>query len=157
MGREKFIPRTKTVNTDREYYIEGTVFSKVDSNIERGKREFSIQSKLRHLYIPRAYKAYTINGFHTIEMEMRFGDTLENLKLSLPEKRTVLTELLEIQSYLLSIGIVHGDINESNILFDGKTISLLDWEMASDMNEENWRQDLLGGPWGIADLVSRVL
>lgn len=153
-----FIPKTNNVNGDRKYFTDGTHFIKMDSNFGRGRHEADILTLLSDSwYTPKIITSFDQPGFFCIRMEMCSGDTLENLKGSMTafQKRLVVQILLRIVEDLLHRSIVHGDINESNVLFDPEShrVALIDWETA---RVEDSLQDIYGPPWGLLDLLERI-
>jgi len=148
---KRYIPKTITVNKDRLYFITENSFIKVDSNRERGVRESAILKSLNHPSIPKIIRTFEYQGKHAIEMTICRGETLENLLLNQEQKINVISKLLEIIAYLLKEGIVHGDINESNVIFDGENIYLIDFEMA---RKEQSLIDIFGPPWGLLYIIN---
>lgn len=130
-----FIPNTPHVNPDRKYAVEGGHFIKFDSNFGRGRHEADILALLGDAwYAPELYSAYPTGDYFCIRMEKRDGETLENLKglLTDKEKAAAIQWLFTIFNDLSARQIVHGDLNESNVLFDrnSQVVSIIDWEMA---------------------------
>jgi serine/threonine protein kinase len=127
----EFVPVTNNINKDRKYFTRGTVFIKEDSLMRRGLNESKFLSKLNHQYIQKYIDSHTKEGVHYLETEYFKGDTLENLKLSSNEITIIQSQMLEVLSYLTTKNIKHGDINVSNVMFDGGSILLIDFETAS--------------------------
>jgi len=150
----KFVPKTQTVNADRLYFINEDKFIKQDFNIERGKNEAAFLKPNKHLYMQEYIDSYTSNESHFLVTEFFNGETLENLELDKAQKIKIVSQLLELYSFMLKKSIIHGDINVSNILFDGRNIKLIDWETASIGQN---LKDLTGPPWGILDLIKKYL
>ena len=139
---KKFIPNTQTVNQDRSYFIDSEVFVKKDIDVERGANEASTLAALDHPFIQQYIKSYEEDGSHVLETEFFKGDTLENLpKLTKAEVDLIGSQLLNVLSYTIRVNIIHGDINVSNVLFDGKNILVIDWETARSGDAMN---DLFG-------------
>lgn len=153
-----FIPKTNHVNEDRQYYVDGNHFIKMDSNFSRSRHEADVLTLLETAwYAPTIISTWVTTGFHCIRMTLVPGETLENILGSLDdyEKRAVSKQLLKITADLLDRGIVHGDVNVSNVLFDrvsGK-VYLIDYETAI---QEDSLRDLYGAPWGLIDLLGRI-
>ena len=124
----KYIPKTQTVNQDRQYFIDGKNFIKIDSNVGRGQREAHFLSSNIHPYIQKHICSYIRDDKHFLETEYFEGETLENLILSTEQKRLVEHQIFDLFSFMVSKQIIHGDINVSNIIFNGKKILLIDWE-----------------------------
>lgn len=153
-----FIPKTNNVNGDRAYYIDGNHFIKMDSNIGRGRQESDVLTFLETAwYAPTIVSSWVTTGYHCIRMTLIPGETLENIIGSLDdyEKRAISKQLLKITADLLDRGVVHGDLNVSNILFDrtsGK-VHVIDYETA--VMEDSLR-DIHSGQWGLIDLLGRL-
>lgn len=154
----KFIPNTPTVNPDKEYYIDNNVFIKRDFNISRGIHEAFICARLGNEfdYFP-AFLGYKIgSNYCEIVFSLLQGETLENLKkenkLTLEDKADIQSQLLNIFNILQSKKIVHGDINESNLIFNLQTkcLYLIDFEFAQI---EVSNRDLTGPHWGIIHVL----
>lgn len=150
----KFIPNTPTVNPDKEYYIDNNVFIKRDFNVNRGIHEAFICSRLGNEFdIFPAFLGYKIQpNYCEIAFSLLKGETIENLlkekKLSTVDKSEIQSQLLNIFNVLQSKRIVHGDINESNLIFNTETkhLYLIDFEFAK---VEISDRDLTGPNWGI--------
>lgn len=156
----KFVPNTQTVNPDREYFIHEGLFYKYDNNVDRGMHEVLIMRKLDHRSVPKIKDSFVENSQHVIVMERIPGETLENFKLTPIQKHQVVMSLFELYSYLLNMGIIHGDINVSNVIYDPCTLRLgvIDWEMGRDVryDDPDIFHDLYGPPWGIIDLLRKI-
>lgn len=128
---KEYIPETNTVNKDRKYYIKNNIFIKTDEDVNRGKSEAKFLEQLNHKYIQKYIDSYTKDGLSYMETAYFNGVTLENNLFSDNEIITIQSQMLEVISYLTTKGIKHGDINVSNIMFDGNSILLIDFETAS--------------------------
>lgn len=153
-----FVPKTNNVNGDRQYFTDGAHFIKMDSNFGRGRQEADILTLLSDSwYTPKFVSAWFVPGFHCTRMDLCPGDTLENLKaaLTLPEKRIVTQTILRIVEDMLHRNVVHGDVNESNVLFhrESKRVYLIDWETG---RLDDSLQDVYGPPWGLLDLLDKI-
>ena len=116
-----FIPKTNTVNKDRFYFTEDELFIKVDTIINRGNNESKILNKLIGFKnVPQIIESYEENNQHILKMSFIPGETLENChkELSLDDKIKLVKDLTKIISFLFEKNISHGDINESNIIFN---------------------------------------
>lgn len=153
-----FYPITNHVNEDRKYYLDAGHFIKMDSNLGRGRHEADVLEFMGDAwYAPSIISAWVHEGAHFIRMTQIPGETLENLIGSLDdyEKRAISKQLLKITADLLDRGIVHGDLNISNVLFDrvnGK-VYIIDFETA--IKEDSLR-DIHGPQWGLVDLLGRL-
>lgn len=154
----KFTPNTPTVNPDKEYFVDDRTFIKRDHNVNRGIHEAFICSRLGNEfdYFP-AFLGYKVQpNYCEIAFSRLTGETLENLikenKLSQLDKAEIQSQLLNIFNILQSKRIVHGDINESNLLFnlDTKLLYLIDFEFA---RIEISDRDLTGPNWGIIHVL----
>jgi serine/threonine protein kinase len=134
-----------TVNSDREYFIEGDRFIKIDTVPSRGQNEANILSSIHHPLVQIYKKSYIEGDVHVLETEYFEGETLENMNSSLSpsERRSIEHQLFSVFVYMMEKEIVHGDINVSNILYDGEKILLIDWETA---HEGDTLDDLYGPP-----------
>ena len=157
-----FIPVTPTINQDRKYFVsdDGTRFYKHDSNISRGRNEFAYLNAvniLNTLWFPKLLSQKEENGWHITEMEFVHGDTLENLKgvLTDEEKKAIVEQLFKTIGCLTSFRITHGDINESNLIFNRETqqLVLIDFEMATQSVPLNAMLDVSGGVWGVMHIL----
>lgn len=150
----KFIPNTPTVNPDKEYFIDDVSFYKRDFNVGRGTNEAFVMGLFCSQYVPLV-KSFTVCGNYTeLELDKVAGATLENWKgnLSKEDKDFISGELIKIFRRLQSKNVVHGDINESNILYDkeSKRVYLIDFEFAKI---EVSNRDLTGPNWGIIHVI----
>jgi aminoglycoside phosphotransferase (APT) family kinase protein len=161
-----FIPQTNHVNDDRMYYTDSQHFIKADRNFGRGRHEADILTLLHDAwYAPKLVATFEKDGpgignptkYFCIRMEYRKGETLENLKGSLDyrEKLAIIQWLFTIFNDLSARGIVHGDLNDSNVLFDRESqrVALIDWEMA---RAEESLIDVYGAPYGILSLLESL-
>jgi len=128
-----FIPKTNTVNKDRMYFIDGNTFIKMDTIVERGRNEFTILETLKGFKnVPQIINGSEQNSLHTLKMEFISGETLENCinLLTTDDKIKIIKDLTKIINFLFEKNIVHGDINESNIIFNQETKEtyLIDFE-----------------------------
>lgn len=128
-----FIPKTNTVNKDRMYFVDNDVFIKVDTNVDRGKNESKILNELKGFkYVPQIVESIEHSSTHTLKMNFISGETIENCisLLSLDDKLKIIKDLTKIIQFLFDKNIVHGDINESNIIFnlETKETYLIDFE-----------------------------
>jgi len=124
----EFVPRTKTVNKDRRYFIDGDVFVKHDFVINRGVNESEKLYSLDHPYIQKRISSGIKGTYHELRTAYFEGETLENYKFSDDEIVIVKSQLFEVLAYLGKKGVTHGDINVSNVLWNGTHILVIDWE-----------------------------
>ena len=130
----KFVPKTNTVNQDRQYFLQGDTFIKVDTIVERGRNEAKILSSLDHPYIQKYIRSYEKEGLHYLETEYFRGQSLEYTTLTVDQQKVVQSQLLQVLAYLTLEYVTHQDINVSNVLFNGEKILLIDWETAGHGN-----------------------
>jgi len=133
---DKFIPKTPTVNSDREYYVHHGKFIKIDDNVSRGMREAFILSVCKERKIqnvPVFMSSNVVDNRHQLVMRHCEGETLENLRgqLSSTDKGWIIGKLLLTIASLMVNDIAHGDLNISNVLVDMKSYNfwLVDFEM----------------------------
>jgi len=128
-----FIPKTNTINKDRMYFTDDKTFVKIDTIVKRGKNESVILKELLGFdNVPQILESFEQNSTHTLKMSFISGETIENcLKfLTVEDKLKIIKDLTKIISFLFEKNIVHGDINESNIIFniETKKTYLIDFE-----------------------------
>lgn len=130
---KQFFPKTQTINKDRLYYINDNIFIKKDSIISRGKNEWATLNILNgNKFFPTPLKNYINDGYNVIEMSFIGGETLENCinSLTKEDKVKIVKDLIKIIAIMMDLNLTHGDINESNILYNLETKStyLIDFE-----------------------------
>lgn len=159
-----FIPKTKTINPDRQYYTLGNEqFIKVDSISTRGENEAKILRILTQNnvdFCPRFISSAIDGEKHHLIMSYCVGQTLENLNLTTSEKLLVKNKLLFLYEKLRDINILHGDINVSNVLFDRQTgrVFLIDFETAKVTSKKSEHDiDFYGPPYGILSIIKEKL
>jgi len=167
MSKQVFTPETRTVNKDRRYFIdkEVGVFEKWDEDLKRGKKEASFLVKFKVLdFFPNLIDSKVRGKYFITRMQLVPGKSLENIspgELTQGQKWSILKQLTMAITKMISMKMVHGDINESNILFDIKTdkLYLIDFEKARlvvDMNIGE-TSDLLGYPkYGISYIIQYI-
>ena len=146
-----FVPKTQTLNKDREYFISESFFIKRDFNKARAAKEAEFLKKLQDFtYFPKFIELNEYRGFSEIIMGKIDGKSIENLKdtLNLQERLIVCSGLLSIFNTLRQLKIVHGDINESNLLYnrEKQLLFLIDFEYAVFEDSD---RDLTGPNWGV--------
>jgi|TARA_R110000824_G_scaffold363290_3_gene551296 RIO-like serine/threonine protein kinase len=125
-----FHPKTETVNKDRKYFTEGNSFIKHDWVINRGVNEAEKLRLLDHKFIQSYCESYIDKTYHVLNTVHFDGETLENAVLHEEDLIVIKSQLLEVAAYLTAKGVIHQDINVSNVLWDGKQILVIDWESA---------------------------
>lgn len=148
-------------NPDRKYYRLDNWFIKVDDNVQRGQHEAAWMSEASYYsaMFPKLISSEVLdNGKHELVMTYMPGETLERLALTDTERAIVVCGLYCIAGALVEAGIVHGDINVSNVLYDRdrKRVSLIDWEMAREMREGEELYDMVAPPWGIVRTINML-
>lgn len=121
----EFIPNTTTINKDRKYYKseKRQAFCKVDNDRLRGYKEIDFLKELKGIdYVPKFLEASDFYNHIEIFTEL-IPDSYISLEscgyvLSLIDKLWIISELSKMIIDLLSRNIVHGDLNESNILYN---------------------------------------
>lgn len=141
----KFIPNTNTINTDRSYFVDEETFVKVDENIIRGSTEAKMLSSLEHPSIQKYISSELgeTESTHILKTQYFVGGTLENLSLTDTDILHIESQLFDLMSYMISARVIHGDINISNILYNGEKILLIDWETS---HYGDALEDLFGPP-----------
>ena len=141
----EYHPQTSNgANSDRKYFISGSNFIKIDEFVERGQNEARILSSVSHPLIQKYVDSYiSDDNKHVLITEYFQGETLEVIRksLSTAERIAVESQLFMALAYLISCRVHHGDINVSNVLFDGNKICLIDFEMA---RSDDGMKDLFG-------------
>ena len=129
----EFNPETKTRNIDRKYFINEKkgVFIKVDENIDRGKNEARILSKIKHPNIQEFVESNVFKSKHYLKTRYYNAKSLENMTISKSDLQNIESQLFNVFSYLIKEGVCHNDINVSNLLYDGGNLKIIDWETAS--------------------------
>lgn len=158
-----YIPKTKTVNNDRRYYIFESNFIKEDFNITRGMNEAKILEYLNNFnlsHFPKYFHSEIDSNIHRLIISKIEGHTLENFNFNDVQKRSVMGQLFEIYGLLIKFGVIHNDINESNLIYEpvSDKLYLIDFEtaeMAANLNSHG--KDLLGPPWGILHILKTRL
>lgn len=157
----RYIPKTQTVNQDRLYYVTENFFIKEDTVVERGLHEAKILKFLTKNQFPYSPK-YIENQIdsdkkvHRLVMEKVVGETIENIDLFDIDKQKIASELFCVFGRLIDLRVCHGDINESNVLYNVTTrqVKLIDFEKASYAKSiTDHVNDLSGPPWGIMHLL----
>jgi RIO-like serine/threonine protein kinase len=146
-------------NHDRRYFNQGDWFIKWDSNIARGVNEATMLKRVwgKNAAFPHFISSGDLgNGWHELVMERIPGDTLEAQKLHRVEYKDVVTQLFRVAAALVAIGVIHGDINVSNLIYRNGRLSLIDWEMARQMGEGQELWDMCAAPWGIVKTISML-
>lgn len=151
-----FTPDTQTINKDKQYLISKSLFIKRDFDKERGLREASFIKRLCEFsFFPKIVEAFDYLDCFEIKMERIYGLPIENIKneLKQDDKEIIVRQLFDIYGILRSTGVVHGDINESNLIYNvhNKCLFLIDFEFAC---LEDSNRDLTGPNWGIYHILS---
>lgn len=169
---KNFIPNTVTINQDRKYFKSEDLkyFLKIDTNVERGVHEASMLNYLLQNnidFVPKIFNSETYFAFgnygpmhHNLVIENIVGETIENsiFSLNVEEKIYILKKVIEMIKIMQKINFVHGDINESNIIYNKKDnkIYLIDFERSKIINK-NKNEDISGPPWGYIYLYEKML
>jgi serine/threonine protein kinase len=130
----EFIPKTQTINQDRRYFIDldNDHFIKIDENVERGRREAKMLKIQSHTNVQKYVTSSDDGVIHRLVTEYFRAKTLEDIihEDSLNDSHIFRIELqlLNVLVHMKENNIVHGDINISNILYDGEEVLLIDWE-----------------------------
>jgi WD40 repeat protein/serine/threonine protein kinase len=99
---------------------------------ERFAREARISASLEHPNIVTVYDFGTIGDMAYVAMRLLTGGSLEERRLQLAPDRITITELIQLLDPLASAldyahkrNIIHRDIKETNIMFDGANVPFL--------------------------------
>jgi serine/threonine protein kinase len=92
-------------------------------------KEYDALRALNHPCIPRVYALFSGEGRLGVMMQCMEGSTLDQ---SMPRKgsaraRTLARQLLQAVAHAHESGIAHREISHDNIVFDGETLGLIDW------------------------------
>ena len=109
--------------------------------------EIKILREIDHPNIVKIYEFFeTVTHFYIV-MEYCPGKTLFkyfNKDVSEKEVSQITYQILETINYLHKIDIVHRDIKSDNIIFNGKTIKLIDFGMSKYLPKNKFLKDLYG-------------
>ena len=89
-----------------------------------------------------------LNGEYFFVLEYKKGYTLEQLlfkqhhKVSTREFFCIGSQLAGILAYIHSRSVVHGDLRLSNVLYDGRSVSLIDFGLSRYEGTEGLKFDL---------------
>lgn len=101
------------------------------------RHEFQVMQKLYpHVSIPRPVAL----SRHAIAMEHVFGDQLNRVELSNPQD--CLETILEEVGSAYSLGIVHADLSEFNVMITEDGLRIIDWPQAVGLDHAS-SQELL--------------
>ena len=149
----------------RGYYtetIDGVkCFVKKDSIESRWRRETLMIRTVGGFgdpRFPRFVKEYQVGNDHYLWVTWLPGLTLEQLpELTWAEFGRIIGSLSELIGWLNSRGWCHGDCNESNFKWDGKTLFVYDFEFCRPhQNLTDTTEDIFGvpgRPWGILHII----
>jgi RIO kinase 2 len=99
------------------------------------RHEFQVMQKLYpKVSVPRPVAL----SRHAIAMEHVFGDQLNRVVLSDPQD--CLDTILEEVGFAFSLGIVHADLSEFNVMITGDGLKIIDWPQAVNLDHAGSRE-----------------
>ena len=107
-----------------------------ESSYQRFQQEMRTAARLVHPNIVQIYDAAVQDGHHFLIMEYVDGQTLDSLlasgkPLALEVNLEILSQLCEGLAFVHSVGVVHRDINPSNVLVGrDRSVKLMDFGLA---------------------------
>lgn len=120
----------------------------IKGNEERIAMEAVVLSQISHRAIPKLLGVIHEKDFYGFVLEKKPGDTVESLLFRQKHRFThseifkIITQLIDILSYLHGKGITHGDIRPPNVLLDHGFVYLIDFGLSR-------RGDFIRCPYGI--------
>lgn len=158
-------------NPDREFYTDECSIYKIDQNINRGLQEAKMMYLVKNLNaVARIVSSGVVEELHVIESEYFSGFTLEQKqKYNNKEILDISDMIISACSNLSSINIIHGDINESNIIYNPslKSICIIDFEFSHHASESDKKifinnkyiceKDFYSSakyPWGVKHVIN---
>lgn len=127
-GRTSF----KHVRRVREHLKDGPRCAWIHAARRAARYEFSIMTSLYpKVSIPRPVAL----SRHAIAMELIYGSQLNQISLSNPEE--CLEIILDEIKAASSLGIIHADLSEYNIIVHGDGIKIIDWPQAVKTDHHN--------------------
>lgn len=127
-GRTSF----KHVRRVREHLKDGSRCAWIHAARRAARYEFSVMTSLYpQVSIPRPVAL----SRHAIAMELIYGSQLNQITLSNPEE--CLGIILDEVKAALSLGIIHADLSEYNIIVRGEEIKIIDWPQAVKTDHPN--------------------
>jgi RIO kinase 2 len=127
-GRTSF----KHVRRVREHLKDGSRCAWIHAARRAARYEFSIMTSLYpQVSIPRPVAL----SRHAIAMELIYGSQLNQITLSNPQE--CLGIILDEVKAALSLGLIHADLSEYNIIVRGEEIKIIDWPQAVKADHPN--------------------
>jgi len=112
----------QSVRVSREYIAEKTHCPWIFASRASAEKEYEA---LRRLH-PRARVPLPVDrGRNVIVMEFIDGTTLNRTRLRDPAR--VMESVLEQVAISYSLGVIHADLSEFNVMVDGRGVVLIDW------------------------------
>ena len=112
----------------------------IKKNKERAVKEAVVLSQINHIAVPKMLGIVQEKNFYGFILEKKPGDTVESLifkkkhRFSNSEIFDILSQLIDIISYLHNKGLIHGDIRPPNVLIDNGIVYLIDFGLSSCSN-----------------------
>lgn len=137
------------VTDDKSHYILKQLKVKVyQGNNQKLHYEEDILKSLKHEAIPAFIKKIEDRHITGYLLEYKQGTTLEAMIFNKKHTFTrneiynIGKQLIDILCYLHGKGIVHRDIRVPNVLFDGRSIYLVDFGMARWIDNKKYKADI---------------
>ena len=127
-GRTSF----KHVRRVREHLKDGSRCAWIHAARRAARYEFSVMTGLYpQVSIPRPVAL----SRHAIAMELIHGNQLNQVNLSNPNE--CLDIILDEVSAAYSLGVIHADLSEYNVIVRGEEIKIIDWPQAVKIDHPN--------------------
>jgi RIO kinase 2 len=127
-GRTSF----KHVRRVREHLKDGSRCAWIHAARRAARYEFSVMTSLYpQVSIPRPVAL----SRHAIAMELIHGNQLNLITLSNPQE--CLDIMLDEVSAAYSLGVIHADLSEYNVIVRGDEIKIIDWPQAVKIDHPN--------------------
>ncbi len=108
----------------------------IKGNKERIAMEAVALSQISHIAVPKLLGVVHEKDFYGFVLEKKPGDTVESLLFKQKHRFThseifkIISQLIDIISYLHNKGIIHGDIRLPNVLIDNGVVYLIDFGLS---------------------------
>jgi RIO kinase 2 len=127
-GRTSF----KHVRRVREHLNDGSRCAWIHAARRAARYEFSVMTSLYpQVSIPRPVAL----SRHAIAMELIHGNQLNQVTLSNPQE--CMDIILDEVSAAFSLGVIHADLSEYNVIVRGEEIKIIDWPQAVKIDHPN--------------------
>jgi RIO kinase 2 len=127
-GRTSF----KHVRRVREHLNDGSRCAWIHAARRAARYEFSVMTSLYpQVSIPRPVAL----SRHAIAMELIHGNQLNQVTLFNPQE--CMDIILDEVSAAFSLGVIHADLSEYNVIVRGEVIKIIDWPQAVKIDHPN--------------------